>query len=125
MKNSITRRRFLALTGAAAAGATFLDVPGILAADDPYGGYPIGVQSYSLRNFNTLEAIRHIQGMGLHFVEFFSKHLSPAATDKQLAENRQLLERAKVSISAHGVNRFSKDEAANRKVFEDSLFDLL
>ena len=118
MQTRTTRRRFLALTTAAAAGATIFDVPDILAADDPYRGLPIGVQSFSLRNYNVVEAIRHIQGMGLHFVEFFSKHLSPAATDKQLAENRQLLERAKVSISAHGVNRFSKDDAANRKVFE-------
>ena len=118
MQTQTTRRRFLALTTAAAAGATIFDVPDILAADDPYRGLPIGVQSFSLRNYNVVDAIRHIQGMGLHFVEFFSKHLSPAATDKQLAENRQLLERAKVSISAHGVNRFSKDEAANRKVFE-------
>lgn len=118
MQTRTTRRRFLALTTAAAAGATIFDVPDILAADDPYRGLPIGVQSFSLRNYNVVEAIRHIQGMGLHYVEFFSKHLSPAATDKQLAENRQLLKRAKVSISAHGVNRFSKDEAANRKVFE-------
>ncbi|MCP3695903.1 MAG: sugar phosphate isomerase/epimerase [Planctomycetaceae bacterium] len=56
--------------------------------------------------------------MGLHFVEFFSKHLNPNATAAQLAENRQLLERAKVTLSAHGVNRFSKDHEANRKVFE-------
>jgi len=118
MQTRTTRRRFLALTTAAAAGATIFDVPDILAADDPYQGLPIGVQSFSLRNYNVVEAVRHIQGMGLHFVEFFSKHLSPQATDQQLAENRKLLERAKVSISAHGVNRFSKDHAANRKVFE-------
>ena len=118
MQTRTTRRRFLALTTAAAAGATIFDVQDILAADDPYRGLPIGVQSFSLRNYNVVEAVRHIQGMGLHFVEFFSKHLSPQATDQQLAENRKLLERAKVSISAHGVNRFSKDHAANRKVFE-------
>ena len=118
MQTRTTRRRFLALTTAAAAGATIFDVPDIVAADDPYQGLPIGVQSFSLRNYNVVEAVRHIQGMGLHFVEFFSKHLSPQATDQQLAENRKLLERAKVSISAHGVNRFSKDHAANRKVFE-------
>ena len=118
MKSSITRRRFLALTSAAAAGATFLDVPSILAADDPYGGYPIGVQSYSLRNFNTLEAIRHIQGMGLHHVEFYSKHLALGATDEQIAEQKAILEKAKISISAHGVNGFSSNHEANRKVFE-------
>ena len=118
MSPSFNRRRFLALTTAAAAGATIFDVPAILAADDPYRGLPIGVQSFSLRNYNVVDAIRHIQGMGLHFVEFYSKHLNPNATAAQLAENRQLLERAKVTLSAHGVNRFSKDHEANRKVFE-------
>ena len=118
MSTSFNRRRFLALTTAAAAGATIFDVPGILAADDPYRGLPIGVQSFSLRNYNVVDAVRHIQGMGLHFVEFFSKHLNPNATAAQLAENRQLLERAKVTLSAHGVNGFSKDHEANRKVFE-------
>ena len=118
MSTSFNRRRFLALTTAAAAGATIFDVPGILAAADPYRGLPIGVQSYSLRKYNVVDAIRHIQGMGLHFVEFYSKHLNPNATAAQLAENHQLLKRAKVSLSAHGVNRFSKDHDANRKVFE-------
>ena len=118
MSTSFNRRRFLALTTAAAAGATIFDAPGILAADDPYRGLPIGVQSFSLRNYNVVDAVRHIQGMGLHFVEFYSKHLNPNATAAQLAENRQLLERAKVTLSAHGVNRFSKDHEANRKVFE-------
>ena len=118
MSKSFNRRRFLALTTAAAAGATIFDVPEILAADDPYRGLPIGVQSFSLRNYNVVDAIRHIQGMGLHFVEFYSKHLNPNATAAQLAENRQLLKRAKVTLSAHGVNRFSKDHEANRKVFE-------
>ena len=118
MPTSFHRRRFLQLTSAAAAGATLFDVPEILGADDPYRGLPIGVQSFSLRKYNVVDAVRHIQGMGLHFVEFYSKHLSPVATDAQLAENHQLLARAKVSLSAHGVNRFSKDHAQNRKVFE-------
>lgn len=118
MPTQTNRRRFLALTTAAAAGATIFDLPDILAAEDPYRGLPVGVQSYSLRKYNVVDAIRHIQGMGIHFVEFYSKHLSPAATSEQLAENRQLLQRAKVSISAHGVNGFSKNHAANRQVFE-------
>ncbi len=119
MKTTLTRRRFLALSTAAAAGATFFDIPQVLAkANDPFAGFPIGVQSYSLRNFNVVEAVRHIQGMGLHFVEFYSKHLPLNATDEQLAENRKLLEEAKISLNAHGVNGFTKDHAANRRIFE-------
>jgi len=107
---------------AATAGATFYDIPRVLGAanvlaDDAFGGWPIGVQSYSLRNFNTLEAIRHIQGMGLHFAEFYSKHLAVDASDDQIAETKKLLANADISLNAHGVSGFSKDHEANRKVF--------
>jgi len=94
MNQSLSRRRFLALSSAAAAGATFFDAPSVLRAamllhaDDPYQGWPIGVQSYSLRNFDLHEAVRHIQGMGLHYVEFFSKHLDPNASDETIAETK-------------------------------------
>lgn len=119
MSDSVSRRRFLALASAAAAGATIFDAPHILqAADAPYGGFPVGVQSYSLRNFNTLEAIRHIQGMGLHYVEFYSKHLSPTATPREIGETAELLKRADLTVSAHGVNGFSSDDEANRKIFQ-------
>jgi sugar phosphate isomerase/epimerase len=122
MKTTLSRRRFLALSTAAAAGATFSEIPKILraanlAADDPFGGWPIGVQSYSLRKFNTVEAIRHIQGMGVHFAEFYSKHLAIDASADQLAETKKLLASADVTLNAHGVSGFSKDHEANRKVF--------
>lgn len=121
---SFSRRRFLAFSSAAAAGATFFDVPRVLSAaglnlaDDPWGGFPLGVQSYSLREFNTVEAVRHIQGMGLHFVEFYAKHLDPAASDEQIAETQKLLKSGEIKISGHGVHGFSKDHEANLKLFK-------
>ena len=124
MNTSYSRRRLLTLASAAAAGATIFDVPQILKAaglgkdNDPYDGFPMGVQSYSLRNFNTVEAVRHINGMGLHFVEFYSKHLNPKASKGQIAETKKLLADADISISAHGVNNFTKNHEANRKTFE-------
>ncbi len=124
MTHSFSRRRFLALSSAAAAGATFFDAPQILRAanlladDDPYQGWPIGVQSYSLRKFDLHEAVRHIQGMGLHYVEFYSKHLAPNASDETIEETKKLLASAGITLNAHGVNGFSADHDANRKVFE-------
>ena len=116
---NLGRRRFLAVSAAAAAGATFFDLPRILqAADDPYGGFPIGVQSYSLREFKVEEAIRHIQGLGVHYVEFFGAHLPLNISDEKLAETKKLLAAAEIAISAHGVNGFGKDHEANRKWFE-------
>ena len=124
MQTNFSRRRFLALSAAAAAGATWFDAPRILSAanlnlaDDPWGGFPLGVQSYSLRNFNTVEAIRHIQGMGLHYAEFYSKHLSPDANADQLAETQKLLSDAGIRLNGHGVHGFTKDHEKNRKLFD-------
>lgn len=113
-----SRRRFLALSAAAAAGATWFDASRVFADDDPYGGFPMGAQSYSLRKFPVHEAIRHLQGMGLHFVEFFGGHFPMDADQKRRAELNSLLKKADIKISAHGVNSFSKNHAANRRVFE-------
>jgi inosose dehydratase len=124
MTQSFSRRRFLALSSAAAAGATFFDMPrvlqaaGLLNADDPFGGWPIGVQSYSLRKFDLHEAVRHIQGMGVHYVEFYSKHLPVDASVETIAETKKLLASAGITLNAHGVSGFGANHEVNRKVFE-------
>lgn len=124
MSADLSRRRVLALSAAAAAGATLFDAPQILSAaglvadKDPWGGFPLGIQSYSLRDFNTEDAIRHIQGLGLHYAELFGKHLSTTATDQELAATLKLLKDAGIKISGHGVHGFTKNDDANRKLFE-------
>jgi inosose dehydratase len=120
----LSRRRFLALSAAAAAGGSWFDIPQVLSAagladgKDAWGGFPVGVQSYSLRNFSIEEAIRHLQGMGVHHVELFSKHLDPKGTAEQDAAVKKLVAAAGIRISAHGVNNFSPDHEANRKLFD-------
>ncbi len=87
MHKPISRRRFASLT-AAAAGASCFDLHQMFAADalDRFGGWPIGIQSYSLRKFDLQQAVRHIQGLGLHYVEFYSKHVPLDLTDAQMSE---------------------------------------
>jgi len=124
MQHLLSRRRWITVSSAAALGAGIFDVPAVLRAaglddpSDPYGGFPMGVQSYSLRQFNTVETVRHVQGLGLHYVEFYAKHLDPQATDEQIRKTQSLLEGADITISAHGVSKFSKDHEANRKIFQ-------
>jgi inosose dehydratase len=123
MRASLSRRRFVAIASAAAVGATWFDVPQVLAkanllADDPWGGFPLGAQSYSLRNFNTQEAVRHLQGMGLHYAEFYNKHLDANASDEQIAETQKLLKDSGIKLAGHGVHGFGKDHEANRKLFD-------
>jgi sugar phosphate isomerase/epimerase len=121
---SLSRRRFLALSTAAAAGATWFDAPRILQAaalsdtKDGFGGFPVGVQSYSLREFKLPDAIRHLQGMGVHYVELAGTHLPPTASDEQIAEVLKLASTADLRVSGHGVNAFSKNHDNNKKIFE-------
>lgn len=122
---SLSRRHFL---GAAAAAAVPLLTSSRLSAhslpgrQDEFGGFPIGVQSYSLRNFDLQQCLRQIQELGLHFVEFYSKHMPLEINAEQLAATRKLLSTAGVQVNAHGVSDFSKDHEANRKIFEFAKF---
>src|SRR5437868_12208344 len=114
MFTSLSRRRFLALS-TAAAGAAWLtarqsaQAAALADANDPWGGFPVGVQSYSLRNFKLPEMIRHLQGMGVHYVEFAGTHVAPNASDEQIAEAMKLVKDVGLKVSAHGVNRFTSD----------------
>ncbi|NND95896.1 MAG: sugar phosphate isomerase/epimerase [Pirellulaceae bacterium] len=117
---NLSRRQFLGTSGTAI-GITLAGFPSPshAAADaDRFGGWPIGIQSFSLRSFDVRQAIRHMQGLGLHFVEFYSKHVPIDSTEQQLADLKETLAEAGVQMSSHGVNRFTKDHDANRAVFE-------
>ena len=119
MCTSPRRRRFLTISSAACAawlgGARVM----LATVQDEWGGFPVGVQSISLRKYPLPEAIRHVQGMGVRHVEFSaSAHLPSTATDEQIREARRLAAMAGLKVTAHGANRFSKDHAANRRIFE-------
>jgi len=120
MMDYLSRRRFFATSSVACAAA--LGQPRLtLAAENKvgWGGFPVGVQSISLRKYALPEVMRHLQGMGVHHVELSaSTHLSATATDEQIATVRQLSASAGLTITAQGVNRFSQDHVANKRVFE-------
>ena len=118
-----SRRQFLgksALGAGAAMTVASLPATALAQDEDRFGGWPVGIQSYSLRKYDTAQAIRHMQGLGLHFVEFYGKHVPLNSTEEQLADLQKLLKAADVTMSAHGVNKFTKDHDKNREVFEFS-----
>ncbi len=123
MDTRLSRRRFAVMGAAAAAGALWFDMPQVLKAanfnlaDDPFGGFPVGAQSYSLRNFNLLECVRHLHGMGLHYAEFYGKHLPTTASATEIAETLKLLADNGIKLAGHGVHGFTKDHEANKKLF--------
>jgi len=111
---NLSRRSFLAAT----AGAAALSPLARLATAASANNLNLGLQIYSLRNYKVDEALNHTRDLGFRFVEFYpgmypldSDAAAIAAMNKKLAE-------LGLAISALGVIRFTKDAAANRKIFE-------
>jgi sugar phosphate isomerase/epimerase len=115
----MTRRRFLQAGTAAAVGLTGLAT--LHAADeknDPFGGFTLGVQSYSFRKFKLEPALKHTQELGLHYIEFYRDHVSPQSTPGQIQAVLNLCKDYEITPVAFGVEHFSKDHDANKKLFE-------
>lgn len=122
MSTHLSRRQAL-LSAAAAAGATWFDVPRLLAdtRDDSrkkYGGFNMGIQSYSLRGFGLDGCLEKIHELGLHYVEFFGAHYPPTDNPAKVAEMKAKLDKHDISISCHGVAGFGADHAANELMFK-------
>jgi sugar phosphate isomerase/epimerase len=119
--SNLSRRRFLQ-TSAAAVGAVSIPAVANAAAvrqdTDPFGGFTLAIQSYSFRKFQPLEkALEQIQMLGIRNVELYRQHVSPTATEAQIKAVRSLLEKYRVAPIAFGVERFTKDHDANRRLF--------
>ena len=110
-----TRRSFLAAS--AATGLLAWSAPGRAraAAEAPLN---LGIQLYSLRGFGVEEALRHARDIGFRFVEFYPGMWPINADAEAIAAMKKRLADLGLTATAHGVNRFTKDAAANRKMFE-------
>ena len=111
----VSRRQFIntPLTTAAVAGATWFDIPEILAASgkkaalNKYGGFPMGIQSYSLRGFGVDGAIEQTHKLGLHFIDLYfvlrDREVTAETLDKVQTKLVGLLDCAVHSESPQGV----------------------
>jgi inosose dehydratase len=114
------RRRFLQAGAAAALGLSAL--PNLLSAegkkDDAFGGFKLGAQSYTFREFDLEPALKRMKELGLHYVELFQKHAPLESSPKQIEALRKICTEYEITPLAWGVQHFSKNTDANRKVFE-------
>lgn len=78
----------------------------------------LGIQLYSLRGYSRDEALKHASEIGFQQVEFYSGMLALDASDEEIAATKKQVADLGMSISGHGVNKFTKDAAANRRIFE-------
>jgi sugar phosphate isomerase/epimerase len=118
MTHNIHRRDLLKL---GVAGSLSLAIPGMLGAeqkDDPFGGFTVGVQSYTFRNFDLEPTLKRIKDCGLRYAEFYQKHAPRESTPEQINALLKLCKDYDVTPRAWGVQRFSKDHDANKSVFE-------
>ena len=109
-----TRRTFLTAS-TAACGAAALGRGA--AAKEPLP-LTLGIQLYSLRGFPVDQALDHAKALGLTQVEFYPGMFPIGDDPTAIAAMKQKVADRGLTISAHGVNRFTKDAAANRKLFE-------
>ncbi len=111
------RREFLKTT---AAGAAALAIGSNAFADDnPYGPFKMGLQSYTLRSYKSLDdVLARMKELNLKYIEFYPGHLPVSNDPKKLAEYNDKLKAAGVVPVAYGVTGLGDNADNNRKTFE-------
>jgi sugar phosphate isomerase/epimerase len=113
------RRQFL--TAAAAGLAT---LPAVAHAaqpkkqPDPFGGFNVGVQSYTFREFNLEQCLVQTQKLGLRYIELYRGHVPTNATPGQIQAVLNLCRQYQVTPVGFGVENFTASPTANRRLFE-------
>jgi inosose dehydratase len=123
-----SRRRFLEVGGAAVLGAAAIPLVNGSVQDqkkekgeggaDPFGGFRIGIQSYTFRNFNLEQTLQRIHDLGLHYVEFYNAHVPLNSTPEQIRAVLARCRELEITPVGFGVERFTSDAQANMRKFE-------
>lgn len=114
------RRTLLAHGLSLAAGCAIAMHPlrSVLAREARAAGLKLGIQIYSLRGYPVEEAMVHARDLGFAEIEFFSGMFPLDSSDDAIAKMVARVQQLGMAISGHGVNAFTKDDAANRRIFE-------
>lgn len=111
------RRAFLKGMGVAAVAASA--APQLLRAEEPYGPFKMGFQSYSVRHFKLFdEVIAKAKELGLKYIEFYPGHMPQTADKAKLDEMKKKLDDAGLKAAAYGVVGMNEDPKSNRAKFE-------
>ena len=113
-----SRREFLQWTAAATGVAAMSPIIGLAADPDPYGGFKMCIQSYSLRGFDGKTAMQHSQKMGLKYWESFRNHIPMDTAPEKIEAAKAMLKEHGITLLAFGVEGFNDNEGAARKAFD-------
>lgn len=118
MFGTFNRREFLQTSAAGLSAAALCG--SVRAADekDPYLGFKMGIQSYSLREFKNEAALEHTKALGLKFWESYGSHLPITAVPAQIQAHKDLLGKYGVTLISYGVLGFDEKENDAREKFE-------
>ena len=78
----------------------------------------LGIQMYSLRGYKVDEALQHAKDLGFKYIEFYGAMFPTDSDASAIAAMRKKVSDLGLTMTAHGVNHFSKNGEANRKLFE-------
>ncbi len=113
-----SRREFLGWTAAAVSTVALAPFTTDAAETDPYGGFKMGLQSYSLRAFDAKTALAHTQKLGVKYWESFRNHIALDTAPEKLDAVKSMLKEYGVTLLAFGVEGFNENEGAARKAFD-------
>lgn len=119
-----SRRNFLQVTASGLAAGLLSRPLLLLSAEqgeqtiDPYGGFKIGLQSFSLRNFDVDTALQQTKKLGLHFWEAYPRHVPMGTVPAYLKSQNEKFQNADVKLVSYGVISFDSNESKAREVFD-------
>ena len=109
---NLSRRSFMT-----SAAAGIVGIPLAHAAAPVPSKFSLGIQAFSLRKYSLDDALRHAKALGFDAIEFYPKMFPVTDSQSQIKAVLQKVKAQGLRISAHGVNKFTVDSEANRKVF--------
>ena len=112
-----TRREFMLASGAVVAGLAATR-PLFAEPADEFGGFTLGMQSYTFRKFSLEQALKKTNELGLKYVEFYNGHVPITNDENKIKAVKKLCGEYGITPVAFGVEGFTKDHDANKKKFE-------
>jgi inosose dehydratase len=113
----LSRREMLSGSAAAIAAGSLANWA-FAKDEDPFGGFTVGIQSYTFRNFNLEQALKRIVECGINKAEFYNAHIPITDDSEKIKSTLKICSDSGVTPISFGVESFTKDHDANKKKFE-------